>query len=125
MEELTDMKEYLKASNADGTAILEAVTDWCSNCKAIAPFMDKMMSKYPDARFYTYNTDTALAISQELGARQVSWSLSSPRCSRAWRIDELMCTQDANLPYFQGWRFASKRDWRKGEGNRASHRGQL
>ncbi|KAI5369684.1 Putative Thioredoxin domain-containing protein [Septoria linicola] len=71
MEELTDRNGYLKASNADGTAIFEAVTDWCSNCKAIAPFIDKMIKKYPDARFYSYNTDTAHDIAQELSAHQM------------------------------------------------------
>lgn len=71
MEELTDLKGYLKASNADGTAIFEATTDWCPNCKAIAPYIEKLVKKYPDARFYIYNTDKALDISQELSAHQM------------------------------------------------------
>ena len=71
MEELTDLKGYLKASNADGTAIFEATADWCPNCKAIAPFIEKLVHKYPDARFYSYNTDKALDISQELSAHQM------------------------------------------------------
>lgn len=37
----------------------------------IAPFIEKLRKKYPEARFYNYNTDTALAISQELGATQM------------------------------------------------------
>lgn len=57
MEELKELRDYLKASNADGTHILEATTTWCSQCKAIQPFVDKMMAKYPDAKFYTYNTE--------------------------------------------------------------------
>lgn len=71
MEELKTLTEYLKASNADGTAVLEAVATWCPQCKAIAPFVEKMQKKFPDARFYQYDTDTALDISQELGARQM------------------------------------------------------
>lgn len=39
MEELTTLPEYLKASNADGLAILEATAVWCSQCKAISPFV--------------------------------------------------------------------------------------
>ncbi|CAK3884734.1 related to thioredoxin Trx1 [Lecanosticta acicola] len=71
MEELKTLPEYLKASNADGTAILEATTTWCSQCKAIAPFVERLMKKYPDARFYNYDTDSALDISQELAANQM------------------------------------------------------
>ncbi|QIW98887.1 hypothetical protein AMS68_004405 [Peltaster fructicola] len=67
MEELKTLNEYLKATNADGTCVLEAVTTWCSQCKAIAPFVDKMMKQFPDARFYRYDTDTAGDIAQELG----------------------------------------------------------
>ncbi|KAK4545592.1 hypothetical protein LTR36_002942 [Oleoguttula mirabilis] len=69
MEELTDRKSYLKATNADGVCILEATATWCTQCKAIAPFVEKMVKKYPDARFYKYDTDTAEDIAQELGAR--------------------------------------------------------
>lgn len=71
MEELTDLAGYRKASNADGTAIFEATADWCPNCKAIAPFIEKLIKKYPDARFYSYNTDKALDISHELSAHQM------------------------------------------------------
>lgn len=67
MEELKTRNDYLKATNADGTCVLEAVTTWCSQCKAIAPFVDKMIKQFPDARFYKYDTDTAGDISQELG----------------------------------------------------------
>lgn len=71
MEELTDRTSYVKATNADGVCILEATASWCTKCKAIAPFVEKMMQKYPDARFYKYDTDTADDIAQELGARQM------------------------------------------------------
>lgn len=71
MEQLTDRKSYAKATNADGVCILEATATWCSNCKAIAPFVEKMQKKYPDVRFYSYDTDTVDDITQELGARQM------------------------------------------------------
>jgi len=89
MEELKDRNSYVKATNADGLAILEATAvpstlpqmapypdllssqPWCSQCKAIAPFVEKMMKRYPDARFYNYDTDTADDISQELGANRM------------------------------------------------------
>lgn len=54
MEELKTLPEYLKATNADGTAVLEATASWCPQCKAIAPFVEQMRKKYPEARFYTY-----------------------------------------------------------------------
>lgn len=71
MEELTDRTSYVKATMAPGVCILEATAPWCAQCKAIAPFVEKLMKKYPEARFYNYNTDTADDISQELGARQM------------------------------------------------------
>jgi len=71
MEELTDRTSYVKATNKDGICVLEATATWCSQCKAIQPFVDKMIRKYPDIRFYKYDTDTADDISQELGARQM------------------------------------------------------
>ena len=71
METLTTRNEYLRASNAEGTHVLEATATWCSQCKAIAPFVSKMMEKYPDCKFYSYDTDTALDIAQELGANQM------------------------------------------------------
>lgn len=71
MEELKTLPEYLKATNADGTAVLEATASWCSQCKAIAPFVEELRKKFPDARFYTYDTDVAGDIAQELGANQM------------------------------------------------------
>ena len=69
MEALADRTAYVRATNKDGIAILEATATWCSQRKAIAPFVEKMRLKYPDARFYTYDTDTAEDIAQELAAR--------------------------------------------------------
>ncbi|KAK3630190.1 hypothetical protein LTR56_017604 [Elasticomyces elasticus] len=71
METLTDRNSYLKATNKDGFCLLEATASWCSQCKAIQPFVDKMIKKYPDGRYYKYDTDTADDISQELGANQM------------------------------------------------------
>jgi thioredoxin 1 len=70
MQELRTKAEYLKASNADGTVILQATATWCSQCKAIAPFVDKLIAKYPEAAFYKYDTDSAGDIAQELGVSQ-------------------------------------------------------
>jgi thioredoxin 1 len=70
MEELHDHVSYLKASDADGVTVFEATATWCSQCKAIAPFVAELIKKYPEARFYNYDTDSvsAGAIAQELGA---------------------------------------------------------
>lgn len=76
MEELKNRNDYSKAMMPDGLAVLEGVTTTCPNCKAIAPKVEELMKKYPDARFYQYNVDEAEDIAQELGARQVpSFSL--------------------------------------------------
>jgi len=71
MQELRTKAEYLKASNADGTVILQATATWCSQCKAIAPFVEKLIAKYPEANFYSYDTDSAGDIAQELGVSQM------------------------------------------------------
>ncbi|KAF2483907.1 thioredoxin-like protein [Neohortaea acidophila] len=67
MEDIPDRKAYVKATNADGVAVLEGTATWCTQCKAIAPFVDKLIKKYPDARFYKYDTDHAPDIAHELG----------------------------------------------------------
>ena len=71
MEELRTLPEYLKAANADGTVILQATATWCSQCKAIAPFVDKLVQRFPEAKFYKYDTDSAGDIAQELGVSQM------------------------------------------------------
>lgn len=71
MEELTTRGAYAKASMADGTAIFMATASWCGQCKAIAPFVEQMILKYPEVRFYSYDVDKAEDIAQELGARQM------------------------------------------------------
>lgn len=42
-------------------------------CKSISPFVEKMTKKYPDARFYSYDTDkeSTSGIVQELSAHQL------------------------------------------------------
>ncbi len=42
MEELKDRNAYIKATNADGVSILEGTTTWCTQCKAIKPFVDQV-----------------------------------------------------------------------------------
>lgn len=71
MEDLANRNAYLKAVMYEGVTILEGTTTWCPQCKAIQPFVDQMMKKYPDARFYKYDVDQADDIAQELGARTV------------------------------------------------------
>ncbi|WPG97585.1 thioredoxin-like protein [Acrodontium crateriforme] len=71
MEELANKTAYLKAVMYSGVTVLEGTTTWCPQCKAIQPFVDKMMKKYPDAKFYKYDVDAADDIAQELGARAV------------------------------------------------------
>ena len=71
MDQLKSRTDYTKALMPDGLLVLEGITNTCPNCKAIAPKIDELMKKYPDARFYQYNVDEAEDIAQELGARQV------------------------------------------------------
>lgn len=71
MEELRTLPDYLKATNTDGTVILQATATWCSQCKAIAPFVEKLVKQFPEAKFYKYDTDSAGDIAQELGVSQM------------------------------------------------------
>lgn len=50
MEELADRTAYVKATMADGVCVLEGTASWCAQCKAMAPFVEQMIKKYPDAR---------------------------------------------------------------------------
>lgn len=72
MEDLPDRRAYLKATQQiDGIAILEAIGSWCPQCKAIAPYVDKLIKQFPEARFYKYDVDAAPDIAQELGVSQM------------------------------------------------------
>lgn len=72
MESLTTRTDYLKATQQqDGIAILEATASWCGQCKAIAPKVQELVKQYPQARFYSYDVDTAPDIAQELGVRSM------------------------------------------------------
>lgn len=72
METLPNHTAYLKATQqTDGIAILEGTTTWCSQCKAIAPYVEKLIKQFPEARFYNYDVDDAGDIAQELGVSQM------------------------------------------------------
>ena len=70
IQDLPDHTSYLRATNAPGVAVLQASAAWCSQCKAIAPFVAQLAESHPNVRFYRYDTDNdaAGAIAQELGA---------------------------------------------------------
>lgn len=71
MEELRTLPDYLKATNTDGVVVLQATATWCSQCKAIAPHVEKLVKQFPEAKFYKYDTDSAGDIAQELGVSQM------------------------------------------------------
>lgn len=72
MEDLPDRGAYLKATQqTDGIAILQATATWCSQCKAIAPYIEKLVKQFPEARFYKYDVDAAPDIAHELGVSQM------------------------------------------------------
>lgn len=72
MEELKDKRAYLKATQqTDGIAVLEATASWCSQCKAISPYVEKLIKQFPEARFYNYDVDNTPDIAHELGVSQM------------------------------------------------------
>ena len=66
--EIKNRRDYTQALMPDGVAVIQAITTYCPECRAIAPSLIKMIKKYPDARFYRYNVDDAEDVAQELGA---------------------------------------------------------
>jgi len=73
---LTSRAAYLKAVSYEGISVLEGTATWCSQCKAIAPEVQKMVQEFPDVKFYTYDVEEAPDIAQELGvSRMPTFSL--------------------------------------------------
>ncbi|KAF2259472.1 thioredoxin-like protein [Lojkania enalia] len=68
---LESRSAYLKAVMYEGVTVLEGTATWCSQCKAIAPEVQNMMSEYPDVKFYTYDVEETPDIAQELGVSQM------------------------------------------------------
>jgi thioredoxin 1 len=63
--------EYLKAVMYEGVTILEGTATWCEKCKVIAPEVAKMVSEYPNVKFYTYDVEECEDIAHELGVSQM------------------------------------------------------
>ena len=59
MQEIQNRKEYVKATMADGVAVLEGTATWCTQCRAIAPLVEELVKKFPSARFYKYDVEVA------------------------------------------------------------------
>jgi thioredoxin 1 len=73
---LTSRAAYLKAVSYEGISVLEGTATWCSQCKAIAPEVQKMVQEFPDVKFYTYDVEETPDIAQELGvSRMPTFSL--------------------------------------------------
>lgn len=51
--------------------ILEGTATWCAQCKAIAPEVAKMVSEYPNVRFYVYDVEECEDVAHELGVRSM------------------------------------------------------
>lgn len=68
---LNSKSDYLRAVMYEGVTILEGTATWCEKCKAIAPEVQKMVTQYPNVRFYTYDVEECEDIAQELGVRQM------------------------------------------------------
>jgi thioredoxin 1 len=63
--------EYLRAVTYEGVTILEGTATWCKNCHQIAPEVAKMVTEYPNVKFYTYDVEECEDIAQELGVRSM------------------------------------------------------
>lgn len=71
IQKLDSKAAYLKAVMYEGVTVLEGTATWCAQCKAIAPEVQKMVSEYPDVRFFTYDVEETEDIAQELGVSQM------------------------------------------------------
>lgn len=66
---LTSKLSYLKISNADGLHIIQASASYCTQCKTIAPEVQKLVVEFPQAKFYLFDVEEQPDIAQELGIR--------------------------------------------------------
>lgn len=71
IEVLDSKTAYLKAVMYEGITVLEGTATWCSQCKAIAPEVQKMTDEFPDVHFRTYDVEETPDIAQELGVSQM------------------------------------------------------
>ena len=51
--------------------ILEGTATWCAQCRAIAPEVAKMVTEYPNVKFYLYDVEECEDVAQELGVRSM------------------------------------------------------
>ncbi|KAF2711537.1 thioredoxin-like protein [Pleomassaria siparia CBS 279.74] len=73
---LNSRTAYVKAIDHPGLTVLEGTATWCTQCKAIAPEVQKMVSEFPDVKFFTYDVEETPDIAQELGvSRMPTFSL--------------------------------------------------
>ncbi|KAF2625137.1 thioredoxin-like protein [Macroventuria anomochaeta] len=68
---LKSKAEYLKAVMYEGVTILEGTATWCAQCKTMAPEVAKMVTEYPNVRFYLYDIEECEDVAQELGVRSM------------------------------------------------------
>lgn len=67
LQTLDSKAAYLKAVMYEGVTVLEGTATWCGQCKAMAPELEKIVSEFPDVKFYTYDVEETPDIAQELG----------------------------------------------------------
>jgi thioredoxin 1 len=69
---LHDKASYLRAVNSNpGVTVLQGTATWCKNCHIIAPEVQKMVSEYPNVKFYLYDVEECEDIAHELGVSQM------------------------------------------------------
>lgn len=55
--EISSLSQYESEIAGPGLVVVDFFTTWCGPCKAIAPFIEQLQSKYPDVKFIKVDTE--------------------------------------------------------------------
>eukprot|EP00835_Amoeboradix_gromovi_P006238 NODE_698_length_5079_cov_0.796586.p3 type:complete len:263 gc:universal NODE_698_length_5079_cov_0.796586:3723-2935(-) len=85
-------KEEFQSYISAGPVIVDFYADWCGPCKAIAPQVDVLASKYPNVKFIKVNTDALKEVSQQFQIASIPTFIAFNKNTVVGRVS------GANLP---------------------------
>lgn len=55
--EISSKADFLRITKASKLTVADFYANWCGPCRAIAPFVDQLSTKYTDVEFIKVNVD--------------------------------------------------------------------